>query len=80
VLVVYVVQIVLTVVIATITSVVMTATSALLYLDLRMRKEGLDLQLTRFVEARQMGADDHSNPYLRPATLSAPTASGYTFA
>ncbi len=28
---------------------------ALLYLDLRMRKEGLDLQLVRFVEARQAG-------------------------
>lgn len=31
------------------------AAPALLYLDLRMRKEGLDLQLVRFVEARQTG-------------------------
>jgi hypothetical protein len=47
-------------------SVVQTATVALLYLDLRMRKEGLDLELVRFVEARQSGRTDVRDPYLPP--------------
>ena len=76
----YVVVIMVSVVLATITSIVMTATSSLLYLDLRMRKEGLDLQLTRFVESRHMGADDNVNPYLRAADQPQASASGYTFA
>ena len=47
--------------------VILSATSSLLYLDLRMRKEGLDLELSRFVEARQAGqpVDD---PYLPRTT------------
>lgn len=80
VLIIYIVQIVVTVVIATITSIVMTATTALLYLDLRMRKEGLDLELTRFVELRQTETVGATNPYLRPTEASAPASNGYTFA
>lgn len=54
-----------------ITAVIQTSTTALLYLDLRMRREGLDLDLARFVEERQArrasGAteDGVANPYLR---------------
>lgn len=76
----YVIQIVVTVVIGTITSIVMTATASLLYLDLRMRKEGLDLQLTRFVEARHLGADDDANPYLPGHSPDAAPTAGYSFA
>lgn len=76
----YVVMIMVTVVFATITSIVITATSSLLYLDLRMRKEGLDLELTRFVESRGLGADESANPYLRANDNAAASASGYTFA
>ncbi|HEV7741107.1 MAG TPA: glycerophosphoryl diester phosphodiesterase membrane domain-containing protein [Pseudolysinimonas sp.] len=43
--------------------VIESATAALLYLDLRMRKEGLDLELSRYVEARQTGAQV-PDPYL----------------
>jgi membrane-anchored glycerophosphoryl diester phosphodiesterase (GDPDase) len=43
--------------------VVQSATSSLLYLDLRMRREGLDLQLARYVEARQTGVP-LPDPYL----------------
>ena len=43
--------------------VVQSATSSLLYLDLRMRREGLDLQLGRYVEAKQAGAAV-PDPYL----------------
>lgn len=74
---VYILQMVVTVVVATITSIVMTATSALLYVDLRMRKEGLDLDLTRFVESRHSADVGQSNPYLRPA---ASAAGGYSIA
>ncbi len=76
----YVLMIMVTLVLATITSIVMTATSALLYLDLRMRKEGLDLVLTRFVESRHMGADDNANPYLHTPAPAAASSTGYTFA
>lgn len=75
----YIAQILITVVIGSITAIVVTATSSLLYLDLRMRKEGLDLHLTRFVEARQMGADDDANPYLRPDEPTAAHPVGPTF-
>jgi hypothetical protein len=50
-------------VIGAIGSVVQTAAVSLLYIDLRMRKEGLDLQLVRFVEARQTG-QPLPDPYL----------------
>jgi len=59
----YAVQMLVTLVIGGITSVVQSATSALIYLDLRMRKEGLDLTLIRFVEARQAGAATTSDPF-----------------
>jgi MFS family permease len=46
---------------ATVTS---AAVNALIYIDIRMRKEGLDLELARFVEARQVGQAGVGNPYL----------------
>lgn len=44
------------------------ATQSLLYLDLRFRKEGLDLELARYVEQRQAGlpVDDPFLPQARP--------------
>lgn len=63
---VYILQLVVSVVVGAITSIISTATSALIYLDLRMRREGLDLELNRFVEARQAGTAGAANPYLRP--------------
>ena len=61
----YVVQLLVTLVIAAITAVIQTAATALIYLDLRMRKEGLDLALAKFVEARQAGSAGLADPYLR---------------
>jgi hypothetical protein len=55
-------------------SVIVSATTALIYLDQRMRKEGLDLDLARFVEARQAGIETVQDPYLRPAAATAPAA------
>jgi len=45
-------------------AVAQSAVAALIYIDYRMRKEGLDLDLTRFVEARQVGDIGVTNPYL----------------
>lgn len=44
-------------------SVITSATLALIYIDLRMRTEGLDLELARYVESAQSGADV-ADPYL----------------
>lgn len=46
--------------------VLQSATASLLYLDLRMRKEGLDLELSRFVESRTTGVAV-ADPYLPSA-------------
>lgn len=48
----------------TVTAIIATASTALIYIDLRMRKEGLDLQLVRFVDARAAGQTDVPDPYL----------------
>jgi membrane-anchored glycerophosphoryl diester phosphodiesterase (GDPDase) len=59
-----VVTVALTVVVGAVAMVVQSASTALLYIDLRMRKEALDLQLIRFVEARQVGDESMADPYL----------------
>jgi MFS family permease len=55
-----------------ITAVVQTATTALIYLDRRIRKEGLDLELARFVEARQAGDTSIVDPLLHSAPSTGP--------
>ena len=52
-----------TLVFGAIGAVVQAATSALIYVDRRIRTEGLDLELARVVEARQAGRDV-ADPYL----------------
>lgn len=77
----YVALIIVTLLVASVTSVVQSATIAFIYIDLRMRKEGLDLELIRFVEARQSGDASAPDPYLvqasgRPAPgMAAPAGS-----
>lgn len=67
----YVLLLFVALVMGAIAAVVQSATTALIYIDLRMRKEGLDLGLQRFVEAaafRHGQATAESalpNPYLR---------------
>ncbi|MDQ1575134.1 MAG: hypothetical protein QOH55_284 [Microbacteriaceae bacterium] len=60
----YAVLLLFNVVIGAATSVVQASTVALIYIDLRMRKEGLDLDLVRFVEARGTASADAPDPYL----------------
>jgi hypothetical protein len=65
---------VVTLLVTAILSVVQASAVALIYLDLRMRKDGLDLKLVRFVEARQAGRTDIPDPYLPDAPV--PSFSG----
>jgi len=60
----YILTIVVSVVVGAVSAVVQSATTALIYIDIRMRKEGLDLELARFVEARQAGNTSVPDPYL----------------
>ena len=72
----YIALIVVSLLVASITSVVQSATIAFIYIDLRMRKEGLDLELIRFVEARQSGDSTVADPYLvRPTGSFTPAGS-----
>lgn len=67
-------QVVTTVVgelVAAITGIIQTASTALIYIDLRMRKEGLDLALLKFVDDRAAGNPAAVDPYL-PAPPPAP--------
>ena len=58
-------------IVSAISLVVQSATTSLLYIDQRMRKEGLDLELARYVESRDEGRGDAADPYA-PATAAAP--------
>lgn len=71
----YALTFVVSIVFGAISSVVQGATPALIYIDLRMRTEGLDLELSRFVEARQAGDTSVTDPYLvRASGGTAPVA------
>lgn len=67
----YLLTILVTLVISAVTAVVQSAAVALIYIDLRMRKEGLDLELQRFVEAAP--GSGTADPYLVTGTAAAPT-------
>jgi hypothetical protein len=60
----YVLTGIVSLVFSALASVTQASVTALLYIDVRMRKEGLDLELVRFVEARQVGQSGVGNPYL----------------
>lgn len=73
----YAVLLLVSLVIGAVTTVVQSSAIALIYIDLRMRKEGLDLKLVRFVEARQTGRTDVVDPYLvETAAAEAPGTPG----
>jgi MFS family permease len=67
-----VLTVIVAVVFQSVTSVVQSATTGLLYLDLRIRKEGLDLELARFVEARQAGDTRVGDPLLHATSILRP--------
>lgn len=67
----YILTILVGLVFGAVAAVAQSAAVALIYLDLRMRKEGLDLELQRFVEAAP--GSDVPDPYL-PRGTAAPSA------
>ena len=72
-----VVTLILSLLIGAITAVVQAALVAVIYIDLRMRKEGLDLELVHHVELRDAG-QPVGDPYAVPdaTTGSAPAPAG----
>ena len=64
----YELTILLGLVLGAVAAVVQSSVTALIYIDLRMRKEGLDLELARFVESTPGSGED---PY-RPKSTAAP--------
>lgn len=64
-----VVTVILSLLIGAITAVVQASLVAVIYIDLRMRKEALDLELVRHVEQRDAGSPV-ADPYRAPAPAS----------
>ena len=60
----YLLSLLVVIVVSSLTLVVQSACTALIYIDLRMRKEGLDLELSRFVEETHAGATNVADPFL----------------
>jgi len=73
-IVVTILSLLLSVIFSALTIVTLSAVSSLIYIDIRMRKEGLDIELTRFVEARQAGDTTVTNPYAAADVTTATAA------
>lgn len=72
---------ILTAVVGAVGLVMQSSAYSLIYIDIRMRREGLDLELLRYVEAKQSGVGGVENPYLvDPGTAQAPPAAGSPWA
>ena len=68
---------ILSIVVGAVGLVMQSSAYSLIYIDIRMRREGLDLELLRYVEAKQAGTSGVDNPYLvhtnsTPATADSP--------
>ena len=72
-IVIYAISGIVSVVVGAIGLVMQSAGVALIYIDIRMRKEGLDLELLHYVEAKQAGTAGVDNPYLRLQSTGAAT-------
>lgn len=62
-----------------VTAVVLATSQALVYLDLRMRREGLDMKLQRYVEARDAGSAVLTDPYAYDPNDVAPERPTYGY-
>lgn len=68
---------VLSIVVGAVGLVMQSSAYSLIYIDIRMRREGLDLELLRYVEAKQSGTPGVDNPYLVHAgAAQAPAGAG----
>ncbi|WP_022901591.1 hypothetical protein [Humibacter albus] len=66
----YAVSLTLSTLIGTVTAVIEAAAATTVYLDLRMRREGLDSELRRVTDARAAGLPDASDPFATPAPFA----------
>jgi len=66
---------ILSIVVGAIGLVMQSAAYTLIYIDIRMRKEGLDLELMRYVEAKNSGLSGVENPYLPGSRTADPVSS-----
>jgi hypothetical protein len=69
----YAVTLGITAVIGAIGSVLQAASAGLVYVDRRIRTEGLDLELVRYVERGGRSGDGQPDPYRTPASPAVPT-------
>ena len=66
---------IVTLVVSSIGVVVQATSSALVYIDARMRREGIDLRMQSYVERRDAGSDDLGDPYaFDPHAVAPPRA------
>jgi len=63
---------IVSIVLGAVASVLSASVVTLIYIDIRFRREGLDLELSRFVEARQSGDTSVSNPFERFGSSAPP--------
>ena len=71
---------ILSIVVGAVGLVMQSAAYTLIYIDIRMRKEGLDLELMRYVEAKNSGVGGVDNPYLQSTRPAEPAATGSPWA
>ncbi|WP_460579025.1 hypothetical protein [Humibacter ginsengisoli] len=67
----YVISLIVGTLIGSVTAVVEAATATTVYVDLRMRREGLDADLRRVVDERAAGIQDPRDPFATPAWAAA---------
>ncbi|GAB3804567.1 hypothetical protein GCM10028798_25050 [Humibacter antri] len=67
----YVISLIIGTLIGSVTAVVEAATATTVYLDLRMRREGLDADLRRVVDERAAGIQDAGDPFSTPVWAAA---------
>ncbi|WP_456283618.1 glycerophosphoryl diester phosphodiesterase membrane domain-containing protein [Microbacterium sp. JZ101] len=68
---------IVTLVISSVTVVVQATSSALVYIDARMRREGIDLRMQSYVERRDSGRTDLDDPYAFDPDAVAPVRASW---
>ena len=63
----YLLSLIVGTLVGSVTSVIQSAAATTIYLDLRMRREGLDADLRRIVDERAAGHPDAGDPFATPA-------------
>jgi len=62
-----------------ITTIVISTASVLVYIDLRMRREGIDMKMQRYIESRESGSTQLIDPYAYDPADVAPLRPAYGY-